>query len=245
LLEEVLVPEVRVHGTSALRTRLIQAGEGHHGPAWVRTRQAGLAIVFVCVAWACLWTGVIPPGALPPALLLAAAAGVVVPYADLAYRASQRRERLCQDLVPFLYAIAALVAAGATLERALAEVASEEGELTGELAEALKLRGTGVSLQETLRVMHERCATPEVTGALRCIVLARRRGEGMAGTAGHVAPALRALAESTLRRLLQRRRERKERARLTSTALLVLLCLPALMVSVLYPAVIMALRAGH
>ncbi len=101
------------------------------------------------------------------------------------------------------------------------------GELTAELAEALKLRGTGVGLEETLRLMHERCATPEVTGTLKCIVLARRRGAGGTGVEARAASALRALADSTRQRLTQRRRERKERARLTSTALLVLLRLPS------------------
>jgi Flp pilus assembly protein TadB len=238
LIRQILLLDARGPAAGRLRWRLIHAGQ-HHSPAWVRGRQALVAGILVAVVVAGSWAGLVPSIATVPLVAGACVAGITLPLADLSWRARARREQMRYELVPLLHALAALAAAGLTLEQGLHEAAAGEGVLAAELRRALELRSTGVGLDEALRVLAERCATPEVTAALRRIVAARRGG------IGRVSPALRELAASTRRRLRQQRRERKARALLGTTALLALLGLPPILGAVLYPVVVLALHGGY
>jgi len=240
LLAQVLVLDAQGPGARALRWRLVRAGEGQRPLAWVRRRQLAVASLFALFALLTLLsavTGLLPAPALPVLLLLCAAAGVALPLVDLAYRARTRRERLRHELVDLLYALATLVGAGLTLESSLYEVVSTDGELAAELRAVLNLRGVGVSLDETLDLLAERCATAAVTGALRRMTTAR-------GSGARMAPTLREMAEATQRDLREERRVQKARALLTTTALLALTGLPPLLVALLYPIAVAALQGG-
>jgi len=239
LLARVLILDADGPAARRFRWRMIHAGLSGQSVAWFRRTQLAMAAICAAPLGAGLLTGLLPGAVVGPWLLASLAIGILAPLLMLSHRAAQRRQTFRRELVGILYDLAGLVTAGMTLEAALHELAGEEGDLHAELRAALVLTGAGVALDETLSQLIERCATAEVTGALRRIITARENGEK------RVAPALGEMASSLTAQLRSERRTAKARAMLASIGLLALFGLPPVIVVVLYPVAVQVFAPGR
>jgi hypothetical protein len=229
-------------GLPGLHWRLLHAGLGHRSVAWFRLQQAQATVAGLLGVGAVLLSLNLPLA--PSGLLLLPAAllaGYALPLMQLTQRAAARRERLRVELVGLLYGLAAFVAAGRPLDRALDRLAQRPGELAHELFQARDLSFRGLSMAEALGVLAARCDTAEVRDALSLILAARDD----AVDKRRIPRMLAALAETTRLGIRERRKVQVAYALLRTTALGTLLGLPVIGTALLFPVLSHALHVLH
>ncbi len=226
-------------GLPGLRWKLLHAGFGHRSVAWLRLQQAEMvAAVFIGGLALLSALDALQPTVLALLLAVALAVGYVLPLARLEHRAMARRERLRVELVGFLYGLAAFVAAGRPLDRALDRLAQRPGELAYELFKARELYFQGLDMAEALGVLVARCDTEEVRDAMSLVLAAR--SDDVDKT--RIPRMLAALADTTRMGLRERRKVRLAYALVRTTALGTLLGLPVIGTALLYPVVVHTLH---
>jgi tight adherence protein C len=161
----------------------------------------------------------------------AVAAGWVLPAFVIRRRGAARLAAMEIALPELMDLLIATVEAGMGLTGSLALISSRfKGALGDELRLALGQQTLGVSTEQALTDMSERCDTP----AIRAFVRTVNRGETLGVSIG---PILRELAIDMRRRRRQSVRERMQKAPVKMLFPLMFLIFPALMIVLLYPAV--------
>jgi len=164
-------------------------------------------------------------------LIMAAAAGWVLPMATVKRRADRRMEQVETDLPELIDLLVVTVEAGLALNRSL-QVASERfhGPLRDELRLTLQEQRMGLSTNVALTNMLDRCETPSMRSFVRSII----QGETLGVSMGVI---MRNLAAETRKRRRQHAEERAHKAPVKMLFPLILLMFPSMFIVLLYPAV--------
>jgi tight adherence protein C len=158
-------------------------------------------------------------------------AGWILPSATIRRRGASRLDRIDHKLPELIDLLIATVEAGMAFSAALGMVAER---FTGPIGEELKLtmkqQTLGMSMQQALTDMAERCDTPSV----RAFIRTAGRGESLGVSIG---PVLRELSADQRRRHRMAAREKMQKAPVKMIFPLMFLIFPALMIVLLFPAV--------
>ncbi len=186
--------------------------------------QAGLAVVAGLVALPFLPAA---PGRLGPALLiLAPAAGFLVPEAQLRRRAKRRRRAIEAELPDVLDLLRVAVAAGLTPRRALAEVGRRHpGTLAAELRRAAARSRLGEPAHTALDQLELRCPAEGIPALIAALRRAARHGVPLHDT-------LAAQAAEARSRRAARRSEQAAKAAPKIQLVVALLLVPAVLLLV-------------
>jgi tight adherence protein C len=182
-----------------------------------------------CVAVSWLW---LSPGVLGILLLpVAAYAGWWAPLQVLKSRARRRLDRVERELPELIDLLVVTVEAGLGFSGSL-RMASEriQGPLGEELRLALQEQAMGLSSNEALRNMLDRCETPSMRSFVRSIL----QGETLGVSIGQI---MRNLAVEMRKRRRANAEERAQKAPVKILFPLVLLIFPAMFVVLLGPVV--------
>jgi tight adherence protein C len=225
-------------GRQATRTQTMLARAGYRGPdaPWA---VRGAKLLFCGGLLAIVWfTGVYRYN--PPAiLLLAAVFGFMSPEIWVLLRVQARQKRLRKSLPDALDLLVICVEVGLGLDQALVKVAEQlqivHPELSGELRLVNLEMRVGKSRAEALRALATRTGLDDIKSLVAMLIQADRFGTS-------VAQSLRVFSDE----LRTKRRQRAEEASSKTTAKmvfpLVFFIFPALMVTILGPAVIILVR---
>lgn len=157
--------------------------------------------------------------------------GYVAPLSVLRVRGDRRVEQIEYELPELIDVLIVTVEAGLAFNSSLQLAAQRlRGPLAEELSLALQEQRMGLTTQQALTNMLERCDTPSVRSFVRSIL----QGESLGVSIGDI---MRNLARETRMRRRQAAEERAQKAPIKLLFPLVLLILPALFVVLLYPAV--------
>ena len=163
--------------------------------------------------------------------LAAAAGGWFLPAAAIQSRGQRRLNEVDRDLPDLIDLLTATMEAGMGFAASLDLVA---GRFKGALGEELRLtqqqQKLGVSNDQALKDMVERCDT----GSMRSFVRTLRTAESLGVSIG---PSMRELAHDVRRRRKQRAEERIRKSAVKLLFPLIFLIFPALLIEVMYPAV--------
>lgn len=163
-------------------------------------------------------------------VLMSAAGGWILPSATIRRKGSSRLEDIDRRLPELIDVLIATVEAGMAFSAALGMVAER---FTGAIGEELKLtmkqQTLGMSMQQALNEMAERCDTPSI----RAFIRTAGRGETLGVSIG---PVLRELSSDQRRRHRMAAREKMQKAPVKMIFPLMFLIFPALMIVLLYPA---------
>ena len=163
--------------------------------------------------------------------LMLALIGFVGPLSILRVRGDRRVAQIEYDLPELIDVLIVTVEAGLAFNSSLQLAAQRlHGPLAEELSLALQEQRMGLSTQQALTNMLERCDTPSVRSFVRSIL----QGESLGVSIGDI---MRNLARETRLRRRQNAEERAQKAPIKILFPLVFLILPALFVVLLYPAV--------
>jgi tight adherence protein C len=169
-------------------------------------------------------------------VVVCVAAGWSLPSATIRRRGAARLERMDAQLPELLDLLVATVEAGMGFTGSIALISARfKGALGDELRLALKQQTLGISTEQALTDMAERCDTP----AIRAFVRTVNRGESMGISIG---PILRELTVDMRRRRRQAAKERMQKAPVKMLFPLMFLIFPALMIVLLYPAMYSVLQ---
>jgi tight adherence protein C len=159
-----------------------------------------------------------------------AGAGLQLPAFLIKRRGRARLYDIDRQLPELMDLLIATVEAGMGFAASIALVANRlRGALGDELRLTLKQQSLGISNQQALEDMVERCGTTSVRAFVRTII----RSEAMGVSMG---PILRELASDMRRRRRQSAREKMQKAPVKMIFPLMFLIMPALMIVLLYPA---------
>jgi tight adherence protein C len=191
-----------------------------------------LCLIFVPVAG--LW--MVLTLALPPlfgvmAMLVALFAGWSTPSVILRRRMDRRFEAVEMELPELIDLLVVTVESGLGFSGAL-QVASTriQGPLGDELRLALQEQAMGLSTEETLRNMLDRCETPSMRAFVRSVL----QGETLGVSIGQI---LRGLADEMRKRRKGMAEEKAQRAPIKILFPLIFLIFPAMFIVLLGPAV--------
>jgi tight adherence protein C len=163
-------------------------------------------------------------------VLFALLAGWMVPSAYVRRRGSSRLAEVDHRLPELIDVMIATIEAGMGFSASLGLVSERIG---GALGEELKLtmqqQSLGMSIQDALDEMVERCDTPSV----RAFVRTASRGESLGVSIG---PVLRELSADQRRRHRMTAREKMQKAPVKMIFPLMFLIMPAIMIVIFYPA---------
>lgn len=163
-------------------------------------------------------------------VVLSAAAGWMLPSFVIRRRGSARLDEVDRRLPELIDVLIATVEAGMGFTASLALVAERfQGPIGQELRLTMKRQTLGISTQEALEEMADRCDTPSI----RAFVRTASRGESLGVSIG---PVLRELSSDQRRRQRQSAREKMQKAPVKMIFPLIFLIFPALMIVLLFPA---------
>jgi tight adherence protein C len=169
------------------------------------------------------FSGLLPGRLAIVALLVAPAAGFLVPELVLTRCARARGERIAHELADVLDLLRVAVAAGLPVSRALGEVGRRmHGVLAGELAAAAARIELGVSRTQALSELVARCPAAGVATLTAAIARSDRHGSPLA-------PALEALAAEARAEQARRLRDAAARAAPKIQLVVALILVPAVM----------------
>jgi tight adherence protein C len=164
-------------------------------------------------------------------MIVAAALAWFGPALLVGTRAQRRMDRVDRDLPELIDLLIATVEAGLGFAGSLQLVADRfEGPLGQELRLTLREQNMGLSTEQALGNLLERCETPSV----RAFVRAVSQGESLGVSIGSM---LRNLAAETRKRRRQSANEQVQKAPVKMLFPLVFMVFPALLIVLLYPAV--------
>jgi tight adherence protein C len=160
-----------------------------------------------------------------------AAAGWKLPAVVISQRGDMRLADIDRQLPELIDLLIATIEAGMGFAASIGLVAGRfRGALGDELRLTLKQQSLGISNQQALEEMLERCGTVSMRAFVRTVT----RSETLGGSIG---PILRELAEDMRRRRSQSAREKMQKAPVKMTFPLMFLIMPALMIVLMYPAI--------
>jgi tight adherence protein C len=163
-------------------------------------------------------------------LLTSAAAGWQAPSFVIRKRGSSRLEEIDHGLPELIDLLIATIEAGMGFSASLSLVAERfHGPIGEELKLTMKQQSLGLSIQQALDDMVERCDTPSI----RSFVRTASRGESLGVSIG---PVLRELSADQRRRYRQAAREKMQKAPIKMLFPLIFLIFPALMIVLMFPA---------
>jgi tight adherence protein C len=164
-------------------------------------------------------------------LVVGGALGWRVPLVVIRRRAAQRYEKIDRDLPELIDLLVVSVEAGVGLGGALQMIAVRmDGPLADELRLTLQEQSMGLSSEEALGKLLERCDTPSVRSFVRSLQQSERLGVS-------IGAILRSLAVEMRTRRRQAAEERAQKAPIKILFPLVFLIFPAMFVVLLGPAV--------
>ncbi|MFL5830277.1 MAG: type II secretion system F family protein [Solirubrobacteraceae bacterium] len=164
-------------------------------------------------------------------VIVCVAAGWALPSATIRRRGAARLDTMDAQLPELIDLLVATVEAGMGFTGSIGLISARfKGALGDELRLALKQQTLGISTEQALTDMAERCDTP----AIRAFVRTVNRGESMGVSIG---PILRELTVDMRRRRRQSAKEKMQKAPVKMLFPLMFLIFPALMIVLLYPAV--------
>ena len=163
-------------------------------------------------------------------LLLAAVLTWFGPAQLVGTRAQRRMDRIDRDLPELVDLLIATIEAGLGFAGSLQLVADRfEGPLGQELRLTLREQSMGLSTEQALNNLLERCESP----SMRAFVRAVSQGEALGVSIGTM---MRNLAAETRKRRRQRATEQIQKAPVKMLFPLVFMIFPALLIVLLYPA---------
>jgi hypothetical protein len=225
--------------SSRLSQHLRMAGcdDGPAGVRWARRRSWVYSSVLSALGMLASFALGCPPWLAPVVMTACGALGPGTLLAGLGREADLRRIRLRYELVDLLRALANMVAGGLSIRYSLEVVAHYRGALHAELADALRLLQSGVLLEEALDRFAQRCATDDVTEAVRALqgALGGRRTDNAA--------LLVTMARSLETMLRQEAQVRRAQGMLRTQLAFGLLGLPPFLTAIAYPVGMMILQA--
>jgi tight adherence protein C len=171
-------------------------------------------------------------------LLIFAAAGLAwfAPALLVGSRAQRRMDAVDRDLPELIDLLTATIEAGLGFAGSLQLVAERfDGPLGQELRLTLREQNMGLSTENALNHMLERCDTPSV----RAFVRAVSQGDALGVSIGMM---LRNLAAETRKRRRQKANEQVQKAPVKMLFPLVFMVFPALLIVLLYPAIYQVLQ---
>ena len=166
-------------------------------------------------------------------LLMLATAGLAwfAPALLVGSRAQRRMDRVDRDLPELIDLLIATIEAGLGFAGSLQLVADRfSGPLGEELRLTLREQNMGLSTEDALSNLLERCETPSVRSFVRAV----SQGESLGVSIGTM---MRNLAAETRKRRRQAANEKVQKAPVKMLFPLVFMIFPALMIVLLYPAV--------
>jgi len=198
------------------------------------------AISFVAVPLALLWLAVVTgvPTLLAVAFgIIGLMMGWVTPSVIVRHRRDRRYAEVEQELPELIDLLVVTVEAGLGFSGSL-NVASTRmrGALGDELRLALQEQNMGLSVEEALRNMLDRCETPSMRAFVRSVL----QGEMLGVSIGQI---MRNLAEEMRKRRRALAEERAQKAPIKMVFPLVLLIFPAMFAVLIVPALINIARA--
>jgi tight adherence protein C len=163
-------------------------------------------------------------------LLIAAFGGWQLPAMTIRRRGSSRLENIDRELPDLIDLLTATIESGMSLAGSLGLLANRfKGPLGEELRLTLQQQTLGISMEQALNDMAERCDTTSMRAFVRTVT----RGESLGVSIG---PILRELAADTRRRRRMAAKEKMQKAPVKMLFPLILLIFPALMIELLLPA---------
>jgi hypothetical protein len=224
--------------TEGLARHLRAAGrdDGPDGVRWARGRSVVYCVALCTLALLASWALSCPNWLVPPVVAACGAFGPVGLLAGLAREADLRRIRLRTELVELMRGVATMVTGGLTVLFSLEVVSHYRGTLNAELADALRLLQSGVLVDEALDVFAARCATEDVTEAVRALQGA------MEGRRTDNAPLLLNMARSMETLLRQEAEVRRSQGMLKTQLAFGLLGLPPFLAAIAYPLAMMVVK---
>jgi tight adherence protein C len=162
-------------------------------------------------------------------VLFALLAGWIVPSAYVRRRGSSRLAEVDRRLPELIDLLIATIEAGMGFAASLGLVSERFGGAVGEeLKLTMQQQSLGMSIQDALDEMVERCDTPSV----RAFVRTASRGESLGVSIG---PVLRELSSDQRRRHRMTAREKMQKAPVKMIFPLMFLIMPAIMIVIFYP----------
>jgi tight adherence protein C len=175
------------------------------------------------------------------AVVIGGMVGWVTPMVIVRSRAERRSADVEQELPELIDLLVVTVEAGMGFSGSM-QVASTriEGPLGDELRLAMQEQNMGLSVEESLRNMLERCETPSMRAFVRSVL----QGETLGVSIGQI---MRSLAEEMRKRRKANAEERAQRAPIKILFPLIFLIFPAMFIVLLGPAIFSMVDAfgGH
>ncbi len=217
-------------GEAELRNQLVAAGLYRTHPRDFRGYRLLSAVGTPIFAWWATSSAGFPAFMSVAAVALSVFAGWALPMALVRNRAKRRLARIDRELPELIDLLVVTVEAGLGFNASL-QTASERlrGPVGDELRLALQQQRMGLSPEEALRNMLDRCDTP----AMRSFVRSTLQGEALGVSIGEV---LRNLATEMRKRRRQDSEERAQKAPVKLLFPLIFLIFPAMFVVILGPA---------
>lgn len=222
------IPTLRPPNLSLALTR---AGLYTTSPDTFVGYRAMIAVTGVALSVWILGNGVLSPAATVLTALVVPIATWQLPIVMLRTRGDRRVEQIDYDLPELIDVLIVTVEAGQAFNSSLQLAARRlRGPLAEELGLALQEQRMGLSTQQALANMLDRCDTPSVRSFVRSIL----QGESLGVSIGDI---MRSLAGETRKRRRQIAEERAQKAPIKILFPLIFLMFPAMFIVLLYPAV--------
>jgi tight adherence protein C len=171
-------------------------------------------------------------------IVISAVGGWILPSFFVRKRGAGRLQEVDRRLPELIDLLIATVEAGMGFTAAMALVADRfQGPIGAELKLTMKRQSLGLTMEQALGEMVERCDT----AAVRAFVRMATRGESLGVSIG---PVLRELSSDQRRRHRMAARERMQKAPIKMIFPLMFLVFPALMIVLLFPAAYTVLHSG-
>jgi tight adherence protein C len=220
-----------------LRTKLMSAGLYTVAPRRF-TGYRVLATIFTPIAW--LWASScagISPALVVVGVVLGTLAGWQAPMVMVNNRIRHRFERIEYDLPELIDLLVVTIEAGTGFSGSLQLAASRlEGPLGDELRLTVQEQTLGLSTDEALRNLLERCDTPAVRSFVRSVL----QGEALGVSIGQI---MRNLASEMRKRRRAMAEERAQKAPIKILFPLIFFIFPAMFIVLLAPAVMTFVEA--
>lgn len=163
-------------------------------------------------------------------VVVSGAAGWIIPSALIHRRGGSRLDEIDRHLPELIDVLIATVEAGMGFAASLSLVAERfSGPLGDELKLTMSRQSLGMTIQQALAELADRCDTPSI----RAFVRTAARGESLGVSIG---PVLRELSSDQRRRHRQAAREKMQKAPIKMLFPLMFLIFPALMIVIIFPA---------
>jgi tight adherence protein C len=197
-------------------------------------------IAAICVPVAALWLTLSLGFPAAVSVLAVAAGGFIgwaTPMVIVRSRAERRAQEVEQELPELIDLLVVTVEAGMGFTGSM-QIASTriEGALGDELRLAMQEQNMGLSIEESLRNMLERCETPSMRAFVRSVL----QGESLGVSIGQI---MRNLADEMRKRRKANAEERAQRAPIKILFPLIFLIFPAMFIVLLGPAIFSVMDA--